>query len=215
VKHGAARMVEEAERDVKRALDELSEVANSVGQPLRLQARAKLEQWARLVVQWAGRAGLTSLTSPGSVVRELMTPAVFALRVVEISKETQVVDLGCGSGCTGVTLAGIAGCGRWHLVDRAQRKVTFCRYALRQCGIAGVRAMSREECLREKVQGEIVLARALPRSAETAEDVRRMGVAGGTVVRWVSSPVEGKPHSVAKCDAANLWVAASSVGRFT
>ena len=93
--------------------------------------------------------------------------------------------------------------------------MTFCRYALRQCGIAGVKALSRKECLSERVRGEIVLARALPESAQTVEDLGRIGVAGGTVVRWVSTPREEEAQAVAKCGGANLWVAANSVGRFT
>ena len=76
----------EAERDLGRALDELSEVAVGAGQPLRLQARVQLERWARVVVQWRRRAGLTSLSSAASVVRELMTPAAFALQLLDIGE---------------------------------------------------------------------------------------------------------------------------------
>lgn len=197
------------------ALDELEAVASEVGWSVREGVRENLTQWAELVIAWRERAGLAGVERVEEVVRELMVPAVYALPVLRGREWLHVLDLGCGSGCTGVTLALLAACGRWSLVDRSGTKITFCRYALMRCGIPGVRAYTRKEALNAALRADIVLARALPRAAETAQDTARLSARGAVVLRWTSrQPRTGRRRTI-RCGEMKLWITVDPVESFT
>lgn len=199
--------------ELAEATHELVAAADGQGYPAREDAVGKLVEWAQLVTAWRARAGLTAARTTDAVIRELMVPAVYALRFV--ANAQSVLDLGCGSGCTGVTLALLLGQGRWDLVDRSETKITFCRYALDRCGIPRVRAHARGEALEKELRGDIVLARALPRTEDTVEDVKRFASPGAPVVRWVDVVPAGTRRETIRCGSRELWIVVESVERFT
>ena len=207
--------VDTHEEALERALDELERAAEQVGHLLGAHAREQLRRWTALVIEWRSRAQLTGSVSADRVVAELMTPAVFALGVCEVGDATTTLDLGCGNGCTGAALAAAAGTGRWVLVDRARKKVSFCRYALTQCRIPGVEAATREEWVGQSVPADVILARALPGGVRVQEDLERFARPGATVVRWVKAEPQARHVGVARCGSAHLWVVADPVERFT
>jgi 16S rRNA G527 N7-methylase RsmG len=200
---------------VEKALGKLARAVEAAGRSMGPDARRRIGEWARLVVEWRTHARLTALASPEAVIERLMLPAVFALGLVEVRPDTTVVDLGCGSGCTGVALASAAAGGTWILVDAAEKKVAFCRYALNQCGMADMRAMTRQEALAGRIRADLVLARALPRTRATRADIRQLALPGAQVVRWVGEDA-GRGHKAgAKCGSADLWVVVDPVECFT
>ncbi len=215
MKHTPSCGDDEHDPDLAGALDELQAAAAALGWGLPRGGRDKLAQWAGLVVTWRARAGLTAARTSGAVVRELMVPVVYALPVVGKTETPRVLDLGCGNGCTGVTLAVVAARGRWHLVDRSEAKITFCRYALSRCRIPGVEAHTRQEAAARNLRADVVLARAIPRTPESLRDVVRFGKPGAVVIRWQSQAPQQAHTETMKCGDRNLWVVVDSVDSFT
>jgi 16S rRNA (guanine527-N7)-methyltransferase len=205
----------EAMHNFEGALGELGELVRGLGCTWGPRSRERLGEWAELVIEWRTRARLTGLTTPGAVVRDLMMPAAFALPLIGRGGSQQVLDLGCGSGCTGVLLATVVRRGAWYLVDKSGKKVTFCRYALKRCGIEGVEALTRQEALDRGLRADVLLARALPRAAETRRDIGQLAGDGGVVVRWVSVRPSAEGVPAIKCGDGELWVVAEPVRCFT
>jgi 16S rRNA G527 N7-methylase RsmG len=199
--------------EIPEAMCELAAAAEGEGWSLSEGAARQLAQWAELVMAWRARGGLTAARTTDAVVQDLMLPAVYALRVV--SDAGSVLDLGCGSGCTGVTLAVLRGQGQWYLVDHSEPKIIFCRYAINQCGIAGLNAHTRREALAKGLQADIVLARAVPRTRDTLEDARKLAKPGAALVQWVKAAPRCSAGQTIRCGGRNLWVVVGSVGGFT
>jgi len=195
--------------DATDAVDGLSEAARAVGYPLDRASCDALVAWAELVIEWRKAAQLTSLRSTGDVLRELMEPALCALRVVEIARDSHTVDFGCGNVCTGITLALATAGGKWTLLDRDEKKLTFCRYALARCRIESLGARVRLAGEVDPGSADVLLLRGTPRSAELAEAADRLLAPQGVVVRWVPKPPRGNGPRAVRCGWRNLWVVAS------
>lgn len=196
------------------ALDELAKVAASAGLPLDQPGREQLGRWAELVVEWRSAAQLTGVTSAREVVRALMIPALHALWLLRPEPRMSIVDLGCGSGSTGAALAVAARAGDWVLVDRAEKKVTFCRYAIRECRIGNARALSLSEYRQSGGRADVVLARGLPRGSHAEETIHAVGSPGALIIRWVGG--KGSPGgSAVRCGTLDLWVSATDTLCFT
>jgi 16S rRNA G527 N7-methylase RsmG len=197
------------------ALARLQEDAEEMGHCLPPDSLRTLGRWAGLVVEWRGAAQLTGLRSAASVVTELMIPALYALRVVAARPGMHIVDFGCGSGCTGVALAAASSRGNWYLLDRDEKKVTFCRYALGRCRIAHVASCSPEEFAGQEVQADVVLARALPRRHDALREAALLLKTDGVVVRWLpESEAQPLPGAV-PCGDSGVWVVSQPRQCFT
>jgi len=185
----------------------LVRTAELVGHPLSGAAACSLACWAELVIEWRKAAQLTSLRSAPAVVEQLMVPALYAMKVVDIAEGMHIVDFGCGNGCTGIALALASGTGTWSLVDHDEKKITFCRYALARCRIeeAGARVTAGET-----VSGpaDIVLLRGTPRSKGVREAAEGSLGPGGVRVRWLPDPDLEPGGRAARCGDLPLWVVA-------
>ncbi len=202
------------EAGARGALEEWAHLAAALGLVPRPEAGRLLLTWARHILDWRSRAQLTAHRTCARIIGELMVPALYATSVAEFSAGARVVDVGCGSGATTVSLwaAGAAGsAGRWTMVDRATPKVVFCRHALRACGITGIDVGTPGG----GVAGgdhNLVLSRGLPRTAQMAAELREYAGFGGVVVTWL-------PHATGaaediQCGDRHIWVS-SGPGRFT
>ncbi len=205
----------DAEVQIELALDELAQVAGECGYGLDRAARSSLRCWVELVCEWRRAAGLTSARHPEEVVRTLMIPAVYALRLFRPGEHTTVTDLGAGSGATGVALALVSRQGRWFLVDRSRKKTTFCRYALSRCRITCASSLGVGEHLEGGVPSDVVLVRGLPKGKRTADTVRAVSGGETTVLKWVSSVGAPDGAMAVRCGDSDLWVVAVSAKCFT
>jgi len=197
------------------SLQSLEAVSKRIGCPLDDASLATLSRWANLVMEWKKAAQLTGLRSAPAVVQELMEPALYALSLVQITGDMHIVDFGCGNGCTGVALALAARTGQWYLVDRDEKKLTFCRHALRECRISAVKAISVDTCGRMEVQANVMLMRAMPRTEQVRSEARRLLGRDSVVVRW--APEEDVPdvQAAAHCGNSGIWVVATPAECFT
>jgi len=194
--------------DTPLALARLVETSEAVGHPLTPTAAETLAQWAGLVIEWRRAAQLTSLRTVADVIGQLMVPALYALEVVAIREGMHIVDFGCGNGCTAVSLAMAAGRGSWHLVDRDEKKITFCRYALARCRIeeTGAEVLAGDET---GVGGsDVVLMRATPRSKDVLAAAEALLAPDGMLIRWLPEALRDQSGQVVRCGASNLWVVA-------
>lgn len=164
--------------------------------------------WARLTVEWSAAAQLTGARTVTNVVRDLMTPAVYAASLLPPG-DISVVDMGCGSGCTSVALWAAVGRGRWHLVDRNEKKITFCRYALARCRIEEMSALTADGARQTETQGQVVIARALPPSADTEAAIRSVAEPGAHVVTWQTQQPDDCRAAYVQCGAMELYAVAS------
>jgi 16S rRNA G527 N7-methylase RsmG len=196
------------------ALDALVEVAGQLGFGVTECARHGLTRWAELVVEWREPAALTSLRASSDVVSALMTPALYALRLFDPQEDQVIVDLGAGSGATGAALAAISGRGRWRLVDRSRKKITFCRYAIGRCRIPNVTAEEFSEFVASDERADLVLARGLPKTAATSRSICRVSRPAARVMTWVAGDSEPEGVSV-RCGSGGLWIVSSDVECFT
>jgi 16S rRNA G527 N7-methylase RsmG len=192
------------------ALSRLAQVVTEVGaQSLADSALQRLGKWAECVIQWREVAGLTGIRSPADVVTELMLPAVHAYPLLGPVGNVEIVDFGCGSGCTGVALAEVCRAGNWVLMDREERKVVFCRWALRECRIEGVEALDSAGFAARGGTADVVLARGLPRTAAVSAALGAAVRPGGCVIRWIpESEVPGHADAL-RCGASGIWVVRS------
>ena len=196
---------------IENALAELAETARERGCTPLAESLDAARCWATLVIEWRRAAQLTSLRQPEQVIRELMVPAIYALSVLDLGEDTVVADLGCGSGASGAALAAMSHKGEWWLVERSERKITFCRYALGRCRISGLEALTLAETLAEGTRADVVLTRALPPGRATAATVRQVLKPGGMVVKWVPGEKRPRGERVARCGDRSLWVVAEHV----
>ena len=92
-------------------------------------------QYAKLVCEWSGAADLTALPTWSDVLRELMVPALLLDDVVLGLPAGFIGDLGGGSGAAAAMIALMHPDRKVVLLDARRKKVDFCRYAARRCGI--------------------------------------------------------------------------------
>lgn len=178
----------------------------------------KLRTWAELVVEWRHAAQLTSIHSAGEVITELMVPALYALRAVTIEDNFHVIDYGCGSGCTGATLNIISGKAHWWLIDTDEKKLTFCRYAVRRCGIDNMKVMSPGQFRESGIAADVALIRAMPKRTNALSNAARTLRENGIIVRWIPEKDAEEAPGAIQCGRSRLWVAsirASDVSRET
>lgn len=197
------------------ALARLRQVAGSLGHSITEGQEEALRRWAALVIEWRSAAQLTGHRTPWRLVSELMEPALYAIPLLDVHQETHTVDFGCGNGCTGVALAVVVGLGRWSLVDRDEKKVVFCRYALSRCRIEGVEVCDARDA--ETMVGSVdaVLARQLPRSGEALREADQLLRPSGRLIQWSSSPMTMPGVAELQCGDSSLWVRAGPKGCFT
>jgi len=201
--------------DLQPALLRLQDTARTLGYPIGEEVVAALAKWARLVLEWRRRAQLTAIRSAAQVVSDLMEPALYAVQVAAVDRAGLVVDFGCGSGCTGLVLAVATGAHRTILMDRDEKKVVYCRYALAQCGIRGVEACGPEGLAGLGGAVDLVLARALPRDGSALKEAASLLRVDGTLVRWTTDAVARPGSQQAPCGASGLWVCAEPKQCFT
>ncbi|MGQ9731280.1 MAG: RsmG family class I SAM-dependent methyltransferase [Candidatus Zipacnadales bacterium] len=179
--------------------------AREAGFPIRPDMEEALVKWAHLVIEWRKAAQLTGLRCEGHIVTELIIPALYALKLIELTTNSVVVDFGCGNGCTGAALAAAQAQGHWLLVDSDTRKVIFCRYACSACRIPGLEALTVDEAFERGTSADIVLARAVPWTEQVKERIKDLLVENGKVLRWVPSYRVGRKTAV-RCGESAIWV---------
>src|SRR5688572_32586894 len=81
----------------------------SLGLHLDERARGRFERYLDLVLQWSERAGLTSLTEPGEIVRRHFGESLALLAVLRredlLRPGARFIDVGSGAGFPGLPLA--------------------------------------------------------------------------------------------------------------
>jgi 16S rRNA G527 N7-methylase RsmG len=196
------------------ALLELADACDGLGLAADPAALRRLRRWAELVAAWRNAARLTGLRTAAEIVTSLMVPAVYGLALAAVDGSTVAVDLGCGSGATGAAMAAVAGKGRWLLVDRSERKMVFCRYAVGRCRIAGLEVPAAGEA---GLQGEatLIVLRGLPRSQATARAVRHVAGPDAAVLRWLASEGDAAGYASLRCGTTGLWVVRQRADCFT
>jgi len=182
-------------------------LAGDLGYSIPAERLEACETWANLTVAWACAAQLTGVRTVEGVVQELMTPALYAASLLPPG-DVSVVDMGCGSGCTSVALWSALGRGQWYLVDRNEKKVTFCRYALNRCRIEGVSALTSDEAGQAGIRAQVVLARALPAVGGTEAAIRGVAGPGAQVLTWDTQQPDGLRTAWVKCGAMELYAVA-------
>jgi len=192
------------------ALGSLRAAAQSLGYPLSDDSLTQLRNWSELVVEWRRAAQLTAIRSVEGVLTELVLPALYAVRAARLREDMHIVDFGCGNGCTGVALTVLTGVGQWYLLDRDEKKLTFCRYALGRCRIWGMEAISADDALRRGLVADVVLARALPRQIDAVEAMLSLLAPDGRIVRWLPASQAATVSGAVRCGDSNLWMVAQS-----
>ncbi|MBC7287877.1 MAG: class I SAM-dependent methyltransferase [Armatimonadetes bacterium] len=88
------------------------------------------------------RLGLTRYTTAETVFRRLLLPSLAALKWLPPSSPLLVVDVGCGAGGTGLTLATV--CPNWRvtLVDRRKRATAFVDILSARLGLKNVHTLT-------------------------------------------------------------------------
>lgn len=197
------------------ALRALHEAAEALGHVLTDDAERALTAWAALTIEWRAAARLTALRTPESVLSELMAPALYALALLEVRADMHIVEFGCGSGCTGAALAAVHRGGSWHLVDRDEKKLTFCRYALRRCRIEQLDVLGVEEVRTQGIVPDVVLARGLPREGTALREAANLLGEHGVVLRWIAGASAPAGGTSVRCGDLDLWVVAQGRECFT
>lgn len=207
VKHSTGRAATQP-KDTTEALKSLAGAVEDLGWPFDESKGQKLLQWAQLVTEWRQSTQLTSLRDTADIITELMLPALYALQVVEFRDDSLVVDYGCGSGCTAAALSVVAGKGRWWLLDRSEKKLTFCRYAIERCGIPNMTAASPTEFRELRLRGDVVLLRAMPRRGHVTSEAAEVLHSDGIIVRWMPEGEAATIKGAVRCGQSHVWVAA-------
>ena len=121
-------------------------------------ARARLEQFADLLLRWNGRINLISRGDEAALWPRHILDSAQLGRLLPATPDS-LIDLGSGAGFPGLVLAITTGW-RVHLVESDQRKAAFLREATRLTGADAVVHAVRAETLRLPPVA-VVTARAL------------------------------------------------------
>ncbi|MFM9059014.1 MAG: class I SAM-dependent methyltransferase [Planctomycetaceae bacterium] len=147
---------------------------------------------------------LTAVTRPGVFAHRRIDPgARHLLNAVDVAPETSVLDIGCGSGCVALGIAGRDPSVRVHALDSAARAVECTRRGVELNGLANVTVVL-EARGRVPDPGSWDLALANPpyysdfRLAELFVEAARLALApGGTLLVVTKQPtwyVENLPR---------------------
>ncbi len=101
----------------------------------------RLARFVDLVVEYRGRASLTSLRTSSDVVEELLVDSLAVSMVVGFARVRRCLDVGVGGGFPSVVVAIVSRGKTWVAVDKARRKIAFLQVIQRKLSINNYQAV--------------------------------------------------------------------------
>lgn len=134
------------------------------------------------------RIGLTNYPNPDQIFSRLILPSLATFYWLPAEQALRAVEIGCGSGAVGLTLAVLAPAWQITLVDRRERAVAFVDVVKVKLGLSNVRTLKAEA---EKPPAlapfDCALFRAVASPSQDLEIARGWLKAGGTVIIWTNT----------------------------
>ena len=102
---------------------------------------SRLARFVDLVVQYRGRASLTSLRTGADIVEELLVDSLAVSMVEGFGRARRCLDVGAGGGFPSVAVAIVSPDKTWVAVDKARRKIAFLQVMQRNLSVSNYHAI--------------------------------------------------------------------------
>ncbi len=136
----------------------------------------------------AARIGLTNYSNPDQVCHRLVLPTLLALQWLPLNKAIRVVDIGCGAGAIGLTLAMVAPNWTVTLVDRRQRATAFVDVMKLKLRLANVSTFTTDAADQAPESPfDAALFRAVASPSEDLAIAENWVAPGGVAVVWTKA----------------------------
>lgn len=138
---------------------------------------------------------LTAITDFGEVIEKHFVDSLSLIRVVELNKNLNVIDLGTGAGFPGIPLKIVFPELEVTLVDSLQKRVFFLQDVISELGLSQISAIHgrAEELARQNIQREkydLCVSRAVANLSTLSEYCLPFVKIGGQFVSYKSGTVE-------------------------
>lgn len=167
--------------------DRLQEWASDLGVSLDRATIDVFREWKQWMSTWGRSAGITSMTGCSEVIRGHFLDSLSVLRVEELRRAANLLDVGSGGGFPGLVLRASGAVPEVSLVDASQRKCRYLERLVEQLGIGDATVicgraeeLGHQEGLREAF--ETVVARAVSNLSVLAEYCLPFCALGGIFV---------------------------------
>lgn len=123
-------------------LDLLESGAEDLGVPLNDEQRAKLDLFARLLVEANRSLNLTRIVQPRDIVTHHYLDSLAFLSVSQVESGAACVDIGAGAGFPGIPIAVARPDIHVTLMDSSRKKLDFAARAVREMDLTNVETLS-------------------------------------------------------------------------
>lgn len=144
--------------------DEFFLAVKDLGVSLTQLQLIQLNKYYKLLVEWNRVMNLTGITEEKDVYLKHFYDSITLLKVVDLSKEETLCDIGTGAGFPGLVLKIVFPQLKVTLVDSLQKRLNFLQVVINELGLTHIdlvhaRAEDYAKCNREKY--DVVTARAV------------------------------------------------------
>lgn len=143
----------------------------------------KFEAYADLLIKWASKINLTSITGPENIAVSHFIDSLTVLRHIEPG--ASVLDIGAGAGFPGIPVKICRPSISLTLTDSREKRVFFMREVIRELDLENARAVkARAGKENRKIGGgfDVALARAVAKTPEVARVALPLVKEGGIVL---------------------------------
>ena len=152
----------------------LMRYADGYGLRLTEEQAEQMDRYAGLLLEWNEKMNLTAITQPEEVLVKHFLDSLLLLRWVDIPREGELIDVGCGAGFPSMPCRIVREDLQLTLLDSLQKRLRFLEEVCSQLGLENVRRIhgraeekGRDSRLRE--QFAAACARAVAHLAELSE----------------------------------------------
>jgi len=165
----------------------ISRRAKQMGLRIDEATVVRLARFVDLVVEYRGRASLTSLRKSSDIVEELLVDSLAISLLEGFGRARRCLDVGAGGGFPSVVVAIVSPDNAWVAIDRARRKIAFLQVMRRTLSLNNYQAarddLRRIAAAREFASSfDLVTMRALKLDEEMHRAIRYVLSEDGRVV---------------------------------
>ena len=124
----------------------------------------KLEKFYNLLIDWNEKINLTTITKKEDVYLKHFYDSLTLIKVIDLTKNLQVLDVGTGAGFPGIVLKIVFPNLKITLLDSLQKRIKYLNEIIRQLNLTNIEAIcarSEEYTKDKREKYDLVVSRAV------------------------------------------------------